>query len=71
MTVRFDYSDGVVALSEKQLVERIEQLSKLPGQEKVISELNRGLDHVHKLGLTPAPVPTATAPQPTKIGLGG
>ncbi|MDI1228601.1 MAG: hypothetical protein PSY14_13050 [bacterium] len=64
--------DGVVALSERQLVERIDQLSKLPGQEAVISELNRGLDHVHKLALAPpAPVPTATAPQPTKVGLGG
>ncbi len=63
--------DGVVALSEKQLNERIEQLSKLPGQETVLGELNRGLEHVHKLGNT-APAIAAAAPAlQTKVGLGG
>ncbi len=63
--------DGVVALSEKQLNERIEQLSKLPGQEAVLGELNRGLEHVHKLGNV-APVAAVTAPSlQHKAGMGG
>jgi hypothetical protein len=56
--------DGVVALSEKHLNERIAQLSQLPGQEAVVAELNRGLEHVHKLAVAhPAGPAVATAPQ--------
>lgn len=57
--------DGVVALSEKHLNERIAQLSALPGQEAVVAELNRGLEHVHKLAVAhpSGPAVAAAAPQ--------
>jgi hypothetical protein len=57
--------DGVVALSEKHLNERIAELSKLPGQEAVLGELTRGLEHVHKLSVAHpnGPAVTAAAPQ--------
>ncbi|HYD18397.1 MAG TPA: hypothetical protein VEF76_07955 [Patescibacteria group bacterium] len=57
--------DGVVALTEKQLTDRIEQLSKVAGQENTVAELNRGLEHVHKLEVAHPNGPAVAAPHVT------
>lgn len=41
--------DGMVALGEKQIQTRIEQLNKLSGNEEVVGELHRGLQVVQRL----------------------
>ncbi len=38
--------DGVVGLTEKQISDRITQLSGIAGREDIVDELNRGLQHV-------------------------